>query len=667
MKDFDKRRMYSLLHYKAVDDGEQRVIEGIATTPTTDRVGDIVDPMGAKFGEEIPLNLYHDNTLPVGQVRFGRPTKKGIPFKATLPKVQEAGVVRDRVDEAWHSVKYNLLRAVSIGFRVMWEMGEDAVQLLEGGGLKFLKTEILELSLVGVPANPDAVITGIKSLDDELRATSGRTARRIVTVTRTPAGVPAQRPTIEERGMFNISEEIKTFGSKRAASTARMLALMEAASKDGRNLNEQEDQEYKDLEAEVTSIDEHLTRLKGLQAIQAKVAVPVTVNPGEDPEDGAMRARNGVRSAVQVDKKLEPGIEFARFAMALGAAKGMLPTAYAIARTRFKDTPRVINVLKSAVDAGTTTDLAWAGALLEYTQFTGDFIEFLRPMTILGKFGANGVPSLRQVPFNVNIRAQTSGGNGYWVGQGKAKPLTAFEFENIYLGFTKVANIAVLTEELLRFSNPSAERLVRDALAAALIERLDIDFVDPDKAEQANVSPASITYGVVPLPSTGTDADAIRADVKAAMGAFIASNMSLANGVWIMPATTALSLSLVMNALGQREFPDVTMTGGRFLGLPVIVSEYIQSDSDGKNVILASASDIYLADDGQVTIDASREASLEMEDGPSGDATNGTGAQLVSMFQTNSVALRAERYVNWKKRRDDAVVLLTEVEWGSEA
>jgi HK97 family phage major capsid protein len=354
--------------------------------------------------------------------------------------------------------------------------------------------------------------------------------------------------------------------------------------------------------------------------------------------------------------------------MALGAAKGDLTSALAIAKSRFADSPRVITVLKSAVAGGTTTDATWAGALLEYNQFAGDFIEFLRPQTIIGKFGTGGIPSLRRVPFNINIRGQTSGGQGYWVGQGRAKPLTKFDFNNTYLGYTKVANIAVLTEELLRFSNPSAETLVRDALAAALIERLDTDFVDPDLDAVANVSPASITFAATPIVSSGNDADAIRADVKALMGAYIASNIALSSGVWIMPATMALSLSLMMNTLGQPEFPGINMNGGTFMGLPVIVSEYLASDSDGQFVVLMSAQDVFLADDGTVTIDASREASLQMDDNPTTHRSDtGVGTSVVSMFQTNSVALRAERYINWALRRDDAVQLLSEVEWGAES
>jgi uncharacterized protein len=153
-------KAYSLLDVKQVDD-EQRVIRGIATSPTVDRVGDIVEPEGVQFRGPVNLHLYHKHDMPVGQVEFGKATKSGLPFTATLPNVLEAGTVRERVNEAWHSVKYHLLRAVSIGFSPL----QDGVELMKSGGLRFKRWEMLELSLVGVPANPEAVITAFKSAD----------------------------------------------------------------------------------------------------------------------------------------------------------------------------------------------------------------------------------------------------------------------------------------------------------------------------------------------------------------------------------------------------------------------------------------------------------------------------------------------------------------------
>ena len=163
-----ENRAYSVLQVRSVD-AEQRVIEGIATTPTVDRVGDVIDPMGATYADDLPLLWQHRHDQPVGRVKFGAPTKDGIPFTATIPLVPHGGALQARVDEAWDSVRSGLVRAVSIGFRAL----KDGVETMKGGGYRFTKTEIMELSLVTIPANSDAVITAIKAFDQKHLPASG--------------------------------------------------------------------------------------------------------------------------------------------------------------------------------------------------------------------------------------------------------------------------------------------------------------------------------------------------------------------------------------------------------------------------------------------------------------------------------------------------------------
>ena len=40
-----------------------RMITGVATTPTPDRVGDIIEPLGVRFNNPLPLLWQHDRTL----------------------------------------------------------------------------------------------------------------------------------------------------------------------------------------------------------------------------------------------------------------------------------------------------------------------------------------------------------------------------------------------------------------------------------------------------------------------------------------------------------------------------------------------------------------------------------------------------------------------------
>lgn len=159
-------RAYSMIEVKALDD-EKRTFKGMATTPEVDRVGDVINPLGASFKNPLVLLHQHNHDAPIGQVRFGKPTAKGIEFEAEIPTIAEPGPLKDRVDTAWGEVKHGIVRAVSIGFR------PTKYAFMENGGIDFQEIEIYELSTVSVPANSSAMIHTIKSLDAEARAAAG--------------------------------------------------------------------------------------------------------------------------------------------------------------------------------------------------------------------------------------------------------------------------------------------------------------------------------------------------------------------------------------------------------------------------------------------------------------------------------------------------------------
>lgn len=470
--------------------------------------------------------------------------------------------------------------------------------------------------------------------------------------------------------MSKYAEQITAYEAKRAALIGSMDAIMEKAAKDGTTLDASQQEEYDGFAEDVKAVDAHLGRLKTMEAATVSTAKPIE---GVKSAAAGAAARSGI--VVKTAPQLAPGIAFARIARVKALAKLDGDNVREKARELYgEDSETFAAFQKATVAAATTSGATWAGPLVgDETSAFADFVEYLRPQTILGRFGSNGIPSLRRVPFRVPLIGQTSGGAGYWVGEGAPKPVTAFDFSRTTLEPMKVANIAVATMETLRDSSPSAEAIIRDQLAAALRARLDTDFIDPAKAASAGVSPASITNGLTFTASAGNTADDVRTDVRAVFASFIAANNAPTSGVWIMPATTALSLSLMLNPLGQPEFPGVSMNGGTLFGLPVIVSEYVPTayDADGAGagvagavVALVNASDIYLGDEGGVSVDMSQEASLQMLDNPTNHSGTGTATSLVSMFQTNSVAFRAERTINWAKRRTSAVAALSGVNWG---
>ncbi|MFS7244786.1 phage major capsid protein [Rahnella inusitata] len=637
-------RACTLMTIKAVNE-DDRIITGIASTPSPDRDGDIMEPEGAKFRSDTPFLWQHDRTQPIGSCT-PKMVKEGLQITAKLvkPTPDMPSQLAARLDEAWASIKSGLVKGLSIGFRPI------EYSYLDEGGIRFLSWDLLEVSAVTIPANAECNITTVKSYDRQLLAASGNEKP---VVKSTPSAGATAKKTNEIKGKnMNIAEQIKSFEAKRAALAASLNDVMSKAADDGRTLDLEETEQYDNVSSEVKAVDDHLKRLRDMENNMASTAKPVAKAAAGE----VTTVDNRAPGIIRVEQKLEKGVAFARFTKALAVAKGVRSEALQIAKNKYPEDTKLHHVLKAAVNAGTTTDPEWAGSLVEYQDFANDFVDFLRPKTIIGQFGVGNIPSLRNVPFNIRVPVQTSGGSAQWVGQGKAKPLTKFDFETITFGFSKVAAISVLTEELLRFSNPKADVLVRDSLAESVIARLDLDFVDPLKAAQAGVSPASITNGATTIGSTG-DPDA---DSTAAFQVFIDANLQPTGAVWLMSSSTALALSKRKTPLGAKEYPDMTMFGGTYEGLPAIVSQYV-----GNQIILMNAPDIYLADDGGVAVDMSSEASLEMESAPTGDSVTPTGVELVSMWQTNSVAIRAERWINWQRRRTAAVAVISGVNYGS--
>src|SRR5689334_20500208 len=108
-------RAWARLEIKSITDnpdGEME-IDGIASTPSTDRMGDIVEPTGAKFTLPMPLLYQHNNAKPIGLVHTAVPNRNGISFKATIAR---AGLA-DFIDEARNLIRAKLIRGTSIGFR----------------------------------------------------------------------------------------------------------------------------------------------------------------------------------------------------------------------------------------------------------------------------------------------------------------------------------------------------------------------------------------------------------------------------------------------------------------------------------------------------------------------------------------------------------------------
>ena len=469
---------------------------------------------------------------------------------------------------------------------------------------------------------------------------------------------------------MSYAEHISAFENSRAAKAAEQKSIMDEALAKGETLDAEGQEKFDTLQEEIDAIDANLKRLHVIEGQAAVKAVPVT---GYDAKT-ASESRSG-NIVVKAPEKLEPGIAFARLVKSLGAAKGDVGRAQRIAAARYGEDSDAAGHFKRMFEMGgdrlsfegfekanvvagsAISGTAYADLVLTDGGAFADFANFLRPQTILGKLEG----SLRRVPFDTALGMSTIAGNGYWVGEGKPKPLTAFNVDKTTLAPLKCANIVVLTEELLLRSSYNAETFVRDEMVNALVALIDDSFIDPTNAGSAGVEPAGIANGAIGIAASGTgDADDIKLDIRNLLQVFVNNNMEGATPVLIMRTGTALGASFMDNALGQSEFPNITMDGGTIKNIRVITSQAVPSGV----VVALQPSEVYFADDGGFSVDVSREASLQMLDNPTNDVVTPTATSLVSLWQTNSVGFRAERILNWARRRANAAVYLTGAAWG---
>jgi HK97 family phage prohead protease len=124
----------------------KRTVRGIASSASVDRVGDIVVPSGGKWRLPVIMLYQHRHDSPVGWVRSLQVKGNELHFEAEIA----TGI--GEADRVWEMVDGGLLQSCSIGFRAL----SGGTEIMPGGGIKFTSWELLELSVVSVPVNPDA-------------------------------------------------------------------------------------------------------------------------------------------------------------------------------------------------------------------------------------------------------------------------------------------------------------------------------------------------------------------------------------------------------------------------------------------------------------------------------------------------------------------------------
>lgn len=232
-------RAYSLLTITKAD-ADQRIVEGIASTPQVDLVGDVVEPRGGHWKMPVPFLHQHDHAAPVGWVEHLEAKADALHFRARLAKIAEPGKLRDRLELVWDEIRTGLLRGVSIGFSAT--KAEPIAT-----GVRFIEWTLHEISAVTIPANTAASIQTVKQCDQAALAKArptrvvrldtpvGRKPVPVVKLNNLPTSGSSDRPIADAiRKEMDRQQELAEEAQRRkdlGPGTAMTIALMAAGTK----------------------------------------------------------------------------------------------------------------------------------------------------------------------------------------------------------------------------------------------------------------------------------------------------------------------------------------------------------------------------------------------------------------------------------------------------
>lgn len=318
-----------------------------------------------------------------------------------------------------------------------------------------------------------------------------------------------------------------------------------------------------------------------------------------------------------------------------------------ILRNRYPDDRVSLAILntRAAVDPAKTGEAGWAAELVQ-DAFRG-FLTGLAPLSAAARLIALGVPaSLGSSRRGIYPARSGNPGTVPWVGESGEIPVAARALTGVTVGpAKKIALITTMTREMARRGDAEAvftQQLREDAAAS-----LDLAYLSTSGASAS--AHAGLLNGVSPLPASSAGGEAA---MKADLAALAAAAASGGSGqvVFVTSTERAAQFAILAPELASR----VTLLGSP--GVPAA------------RVVAVDPASLLHASDPEPTIDASTSATLHMEDTapePIGEAgsPNVVAAPVVSLYQTDSVALRILADIAFAKRRAGAVAYIDDADW----
>jgi HK97 family phage prohead protease/HK97 family phage major capsid protein len=653
--------------------GQLAGLEFVLSDETPDRMDDVIlsDGWDLKNFKRNPIALFsHRSDFPIGKWSNLRVENKQLRGQLEVAPFGTS----ERIDEIRKLIDAGILRAVSVGFKPLETKQREGSDY----GYTFVRSELVETSLVAVPANPNALAVA-KSLKispqtmDLLFAKHGsmnaRTRRRGIT-----GGHANTSRNRKGSAMSGLAQRITDLEAQIVSK--RDLLEDHLGKMDDSNVSDADLETTSRLNADIAQLEKTRAALVESEKLLAKDLLDANGNGGSRSRSlsttvivGGDRERVAAPAIIANRKK-----DLDLFDLVVRAA-----TVTYIARASGKSVEETRQriygeddgtkafceiVTRAASAPAMTTVTGWAAELV-HTSYA-DLMPILMPQAILTRlapkgltlsFGANG----RIV---IPTRSRTPSLAGSFVGEGLAIPVRQGAFTSQTLTPKKMAVISTWTREMGDHSIPAIEGLIREAIQQDTSVAIDSVLIDSNPATV--IRPAGLLNGVTETPPTaGGGIAAFIGDLTALISAISLSTMGNVRApVWLANQTDMLRAAL-LQAPGTGIFPfRAEIASGMLNGIPIIDSATVPQ----KTLVLVDAADFVVVGGEAPRMEMSDQATLHMEDTNPTDLVTGAAPGTVatpqkSLFQTDSLALRMIMPLNWVQRRAGTVAFTQAVTW----
>lgn len=369
-------------------------------------------------------------------------------------------------------------------------------------------------------------------------------------------------------------------------------------------------------------------------ALASLAADLATLKQRTDALDTAVR-----RAAVQPQGSDAPAHGIGRLLRALAGGRGDPARAADFAAKTWND-----GYTAKALAAG----VGAAGGYLVPEIQAQEVIELLRKASAVRRLG----PTLVPMPHGTLLMAKLTGGaQAEYLGENTAITPSVPSFGQVRLTARKLAALVPISNDLIRYSAPAADQVVRDDLVTALAEREDLAFLYGNPTGTGN-DPKGIRHWVLPaqeIASSGATVAAMVADLANMVLALQEGKARMLRPAWIMAPRTLQALMAVRDGSGHFVFrPE--LQNGTLNGFPVATSLHIPT-APASEILLVDMADVLIGEATGLLIDAS------------GEAAYPSGASVIPAFGLDQTIIRCVTAHDLVLRHEAAVAVLTGVTW----